>query len=231
MSVYPQRLPDYDRVEIWMVEGPRTDAEVAACGALLSPEELQRYKRFKVESARRDFVISRGSLRTLLSGVLDRSPTEIRLGRGKHGKPFVEHPEGDLEFNVSHSGDVFLYAMTRGRVLGVDVERNKPDRDLDRLAERFFAPGEARRLLEEGRPEDLIENFYRCWTRKEAYLKAKGLGITMQLDAFEVTFLPEEAPRLLHTEVTLEDPAIWGVHEIEVPDGYTAALVVPAEGP
>ena len=231
MSLEPLRLPDCDGVQLWLVQGPGLNPELAACGALFSPDELQRWQRFKVADARDSFAVSRGSLRMLLAEVLGREPTEIRLGRGKHGKPFLEHPKTDLEFNVSHSGNVFLYAFTRGRAVGVDVEFMKPERDLKHLAERFFAPGEARRLLQEGRAEDLLENFYRCWTRKEAYLKAKGLGITMQLDAFEVTFLREERPRLLHTEVSLEDPTTWRMHAIEVPAGYTASLVVHSEGP
>jgi 4'-phosphopantetheinyl transferase len=94
----------------------------------------------------------------------------------------------------------------------------------DAIAQRYFAPEEARLLLELA-PEQRLPSFYRCWTRKEAYLKAKGTGLTTKLQAFEVTFLPDVPPALLHTEVDGEDPSDWQVFELSVPDGYVAALV------
>lgn len=225
MTVNARRLPDQDGTQLWLVRGPAEGLELEPLLALLSQDEIERWARFQVDHARDGFAVSRGVLRRILGVVLDRDPAALRFGRGPHGKPFLEDHDGDLQFNVSHSGDLFLYAVGRGGPIGVDVEYMKAERDLDRLAERFFAPGEVRRLLEEGRAQDRVSNFYRCWTRKEAYLKAKGLGITMPLDAFEVTFLPEESPCLLHTEVEQEDPATWRLSEIEVPRGYKAALV------
>ena len=227
MSIVPQRLPDVENVRLWLVTGPASEDERASLDLLLSPDEIERRDRFKVEFARHDFVVSRGSLRRLLASELGRALEELQFGRGKHGKPFLKGAHTDLHFNVSHSGDLFLYALSDRPDLGVDVEFMKPDRELERIAERFFAPGEVQRLLKDGRREDSSANFYRCWTRKEAYLKAKGLGITMQLDAFEVTFLPGEDPRLLHTEVEGEDPAAWRLVNIPVPAAYQAALVYP----
>ncbi len=127
---------------------------------------------------------------------------------------------------MAHSGDVFLYAVSLGRTVGVDVERKKEGLDVEAIARRYFAPEEARRLLEQAPPEERVPNFYRCWTRKEAYLKARGTGLTTRLDAFEVTFLPDVPPALLRTEVDGEDPTVWQIFDVPVPDGYVAALVV-----
>ena len=225
MSLEIQRLPDIDDIQLWMVAGLPSEDEQQALLTLLNEDERARYERFQVDEARLSFLISRGSLRRLLGEHLGVDPTSLTFGRGRHGKPFLDGEHAGIEFNVSHSKEMFVYAVTRERIVGIDVEHMKAERPFDRLAERFFAPGEAQRLLEEGRREDTVENFYRCWTRKEAYLKAKGLGITMQLDAFEVTFLPEEAPALKHTEIDGEDPSTWECTEIEVPGPYKAALV------
>ena len=115
--------------------------------------------------------------------------------------------------------------MSRGRAVGVDVEWKKEGLAVEKLARRYFAAGEARQLIEEAPSEERLDNFYRCWTRKEAYLKAKGTGLTTKLHAFEVTFLPGVPPAMLHAEVEGEDPATWKVFDVPVPDGYVAALV------
>lgn len=224
----PRRLPDVDGVELWLVEGTGTEVERSALHNLLSEDERARAARFKVEHARRAFVVSRGFLRTILGNALGCAPRIVRLGEGPHGKPFLTgaHAGSGIEFNVSHSGDLFLYALSRGRTLGVDVERKKEERELEKLAQRYFAPAEARLLLEQATPEERLDSFYRCWTRKEAYLKAKGTGLTTRLAAFAVTFLPGVAPAMLHTEVEGEDPATWRVFDVPVPEGYAAALVV-----
>jgi 4'-phosphopantetheinyl transferase len=222
----PTRLTAPDGIELWLVEGPGTEAERSALYGLLSPDERARASGFKVEDARNSFIVSRGYLRTILGDALPATPDSIRFGEGEHGKPFLDgsHADRDIEFNVSHSGDLFLYAVSQGRTVGVDIERKKDGLSADAIAQRYFAPEEARLLLELA-PEQRLPSFYRCWTRKEAYLKAKGTGLTTKLQAFEVTFLPDVPPALLHTEVDGEDPSDWQVFELSVPDGYVAALV------
>jgi 4'-phosphopantetheinyl transferase len=223
----PRRLPDIDGIELRIVEAGGTEHELSILCDLLSDDERARLSRLKVEDARRSFIISRGSLRTILGGVLGCEPSTLRFGEGEHGKPFLAdaHAGSGIEFNVSHSGRLFLYAISRGRQVGVDVERKKPGLDVEKLARRYFAPGEARRLLEEAPAAERLDGFYRCWTRKEAYLKARGAGLTTKLHLFEVTFLPGVPPAMLHTEVAGEDPAAWRVFDIPVPDDYVAALV------
>ncbi len=223
----PRRLPDIDSIELRLVEGIVTEPE-RALHDLLSDDECARASRFKVEEARRTFIISRGFLRRILGVALDCPPESLRFGVGPHGKPFLAgaHAESGIEFNVTHSGQLFLYAVSRGRPVGVDVEWKNKGLAVEDLARRYFAPAEARLLFEEAPVEERLDNFYRCWTRKEAYLKAKGTGLTTKLHAFEVTFLPGVAPALLHTEVPGEDPAAWKVFDVPVPPGHVAALVV-----
>ena len=223
----PKRLPDLDGIELWLVEGPGTEHERSLLYDVLSEDERALAARFKVEDVRSSFVVSRGFLRKILGDALGCAPASISFGEGEHGKPFLEgaHATSEIEFNVSHSGDVFLYAVSRGRTVGVDVEKKKEGVSVETLARRYFAAGEVRRLIEEAPSEERLDSFYRCWTRKEAYLKAKGTGLTTKLHAFEVTFLPGVPPAMLHTEVEGEDPATWKVFDVPVPDGYVAALV------
>lgn len=223
----PRRLPDLDGIELRLVEGTGTEPERSALYYLLSDDERARASRFKVEDARRSFIVSRAFLRTILGEVLGCAPETILFGEGDHGKPFLAgaHSGSGIEFNVSHSGDVFLYAVSRGRPVGVDVERKNEGREIEKLAQRYFAPAEARLLLEEAPPKDRLDSFYRCWTRKEAYLKARGTGLTTKLHTFEVTFLPGVPPAMVHTGVVGEDPATWRVFDVPVPNGYVAALV------
>ena len=127
------------------------------------------------------------------------------------------HAESGIEFNVSHSGDVFLYAVSRGRTVGVDVEWKKEGLAVEAIARRYFAPGEARLLLEQAPSEQRLPNFYRCWTRKEAYLKAKGTGLTTELHAFEVTFLPGVPPRSCTQRSTVRIPPTGGSSKCRCP--------------
>lgn len=225
----PRQLPDLDGIELWLVEGPGTEPERSHLYELLSEEERARASRFKVDEVRNSFIVSRGFLRTILGDALGCAPESISFGEGEYGKPFLAgaHATSEIEFNVSHSGDLFLHAVSRGRPVGVDVEKKKEGLAVEKLAQRYFAAGEARRLLEEAPSEERLDNFYRCWTRKEAYLKARGTGLTTKLHAFEVTFLPGVPPAMLRTEVDGEDPAAWTVFDVPVPDGYVAALVAP----
>jgi 4'-phosphopantetheinyl transferase len=225
-------LPSPEGIELWIVEGPGTELERSALYEMLSVDERARASGFKVEEARGSFIVSRGFLRTILGDALASEAKAIRFGEGEHGKPFLAgaHAGSGTEFNISHSGDFFLYAVSRGRTVGVDIERKRDGLAVEAIAQRYFAPDEARSLLEQA-PEQQLSSFYRCWTRKEAYLKAKGTGLTTKLQAFEVTFLPDVPPALLHTEVDGEDPADWQVFDVPVPDGYVAALVTTALAP
>ena len=191
--------------------------------ALLDPDELSRANRFHFEKDRKHFVVARGSLRVLLSRYLDSDPKQLQFSYGPYGKPALP---GELRFNMSHSHGIALYALTDGRDIGVDVERVRADFTSDDIARRFFSPFEVESLC--GLPaEDRVESFFRCWTRKEAYIKATGRGLSQSLAGFDVTLGPGESAALLRTDEGSHER--WSMANIEVGPGYAGALVV--EGP
>ncbi len=180
---------------------------------------------------RRRFITSRAWARRIIAYYMDVPPAELVFRLGDNGKPGVR-PAGasaGLEFSLSHSGDLALLAIARGSRVGVDVEqRHRPAAYLA-LARRFFAPAEYLALKDIPDPEVLAERFLVCWTRKEAYVKATGFGLTRGLSHFEVTVAPELPPRLVDDRLDPTAAERWAFLDLNVPDNYCAALV--AESP
>ena len=197
--------------------------------ATLCAEERARAERYLFAKHSRRFVLARGTLRSILGGYLGVDAREIRFEEEAHGKPRLagENRNG-LSFNVSHSSDIAIYAVSAGRELGVDVERHRSRRATDGIMERFFAPGEVRALRSlpaAGR----IQGFYDCWTRKEAFIKAIGRGLSFPLDGFEVSVTPGRAAPLSVSDP--EQPVTrWTMTDLSVAVGYSAALVVEGAG-
>ena len=164
---------------------------------LLSDDEVERAARFVFEHHRRRWIAARSSLRRVLGDCLNELPARLRFVLGKHGKPQLDRPwrESGIEFNLAHSGDVALIAVCPQRRVGVDVEQLRGGVAETRLAERYFSLREAAELRSLPIEEQELA-FFRCWTRKEAYLKAIGCGLAGGLQSFDVTLLPGEAPEL-----------------------------------
>jgi 4'-phosphopantetheinyl transferase len=218
-----------EAVHVWRVPlerpGPLDDA-----WALLSEGEAARARRFFQEHHRRRFVLAHAALRRILAGYTALPAGDLRFSMGPHGKPALAEPSAGsrprLEFNLSHSADLALVAVAWERPIGVDLERWEHDMDHLELAERFFSPTErvSLRALAE-RHEDLVHGFFAAWSRKEAYLKALGHGVTRGLHHFDVTLAPGEPARLLADRL---DGAIerWRMRSIVPQTGFSAALVV-----
>jgi 4'-phosphopantetheinyl transferase len=206
-------------VEVWQCA--LTGADDPAMAALLSEEELSRAARFHFDRDRRRFVIARGALRTLLGRYLQRDPAGLRFELGANGKPFL--PDDAARFNVSHSGDVALVALSRRHECGIDVEQFRATPDLDAIAERFFSRQECDALRQFQGPLR-IDAFFRCWTRKEAVVKATGIGLSLSLQSFDVPVGPEP-----WSSVTTVGSDRWWLTGVPVPDGYAAALAVDRE--
>jgi 4'-phosphopantetheinyl transferase len=172
-----------DEVHVWTGSLRRPSASWASLAAVISSEETNRLRAFRSAAARRRFLASRGQLRMLLGEYLRLAPRAIRLGRQPNGKLFVTAPAGEppLCFNLSHSGESILYALTRAGAVGADVERFRPGVDWRGLAGRFFAPEEAASLWRAGAAGRA--GFYRLWTRKEAMAKADGGSLFFWLGA------------------------------------------------
>jgi medium-chain acyl-[acyl-carrier-protein] hydrolase len=213
-------------VHLWRI---RLDPPLPAIDRLaesLSPDERERAARFMFDQHRHRFRAARGSLRQVLARYLHVSPAEIAFQIGPAGKPdLVSSLSSTLRFNLSHSGDLALIGVTLGRQIGVDVEHVRPMPNALGLAERFFAPGE-RQVLRELPEQEQVHAFFRCWTRKEAYMKACGLGLSLGLERFEVAFRPGATARLLHVEGQPNESLRWWLADIPAGHEYIGACAV-----
>jgi 4'-phosphopantetheinyl transferase len=214
-------------VHLWRAVLEQEPERLAALAATLAPEEQARAARFYFPRHRAHFIAARGLLRELLARYLAAPPAALRFTYGPYGKPALaaECATADLHFNVSHSGGQALYAVAHGRAVGVDIEEIKPDNWNLTIAQHFFSAREQAAL--QALPSHLqTQAFFNCWTRKEAYLKATGAGLTLRLDAFDVSLAPGEPAALLRNEDDPQAVHRWSLQELDVGDGYAAALAV-----
>jgi 4'-phosphopantetheinyl transferase len=210
------------------VVGVRLDAPAEVSTALwqlLSRDERERAGKFRYAKHRQHYVVARASLRRLLAERLRIAPTAIEFVETKHGKPRLApvHGAADVEFNLSHSGILALYAFTRGRAVGVDIELIREVPDIDGLAERFFSVAETA-LLRAVPVDRRSLAFLACWTRKEAFIKALGLGLSCPLDAFDVTIDPDAPARITRIEGRIDTVANWTMQGFTPYHGYIAAV-------
>lgn len=219
-----------DELHVWAVPLAPSPERVAELERLLAADELERAYRFRFERHRRRFIVGRGVLRRLLGAYLDADPAELTFRYGDKGKPSLDPrwDAGRLSFNLSHSEELGLYGLTLERELGIDVEHLRPMPDAEQIAERFFSRSE-RETLRRIPGERKSAAFFNCWTRKEAYIKATGDGLSMPLDRFDVTLAPEDEPRMLRAEGDPREAERWTLYHLEPAEGYVGALIVPAQ--
>ncbi len=193
---------------------------------LLSADELARAEKFYFSKDRDYFIAGRGLLRRILGQYLDRPANKLCFRYNVHGKPSLDDSYGsDLRFNVSHSNDIALYAITTGREVGVDVEYIRPIATEDSIAEQFFSSREIAELR--SLPPHLQQMaFYTCWTRKEAYIKATGTGLALDLHQFDVSLKPGEPVALLRVNGDPDEVTRWTMRELVPAQDYVGALVV-----
>jgi 4'-phosphopantetheinyl transferase len=205
------------------------ESRFAQLRATLSTDEQGRAARYYFLRDQQRFIVARGSLRAILSMYLPLEANRVRFRYSPHGKPELDTAVGSardkLQFNMTHSEELALCAISCARRVGIDVERIRSGFASSRLAEGFFAPREVA-ALRSLPPPDQERVFFTCWTRKEAYLKARGEGLIMPLDAFEVSLLPEAAPALLRTPADPAEVTRWSLFELDVGPGYSASLAV-----
>ena len=212
-----------DSIHVWQAVLDRDQPSIARLELILSPDEKARAARFHFERDRNRYIAGRGVLRKLLGSYLSKAPGELEFTYGQFGKPALAGANastaGGISFNLAHSAGLAVYAIARQRTLGIDVEWIKPESAGEEIARRFFSPHEVEELLTLP-PEERTEAFFRCWTRKEAYLKARGTGLQTPLDSFSVTLLPAEPARF----VAGAEPQ-WQIASLDPPEGYAAAVV------
>lgn len=207
-------------VHVWRMELEQPQDVLEKFRGTLEADELQRASRFHFDKHRNSFVAARGFLRRVLSRYLDAKPEALRFSYGEYGKPALD---GTLHFNMSHSHGLALLAITEGRQIGVDVEHIRADFATEDIARHFFSHSEVESF---GRlqKEEQVAAFFRCWTRKEAFIKATGRGLSQPLDAFDVTLGPGVAAELLRVEA--DEASRWSMSDIDVGEDYAGALVV-----
>ncbi len=212
-------------LHLWRVDLDAQTTSLEVLAACLSAEERRRAERFAREADQRRFIVSHAAQRMILGRYLGISPTDVAFTCRLGGKPELATATGKLplRFNLSHSGEMALVALTLDQEVGVDIEHVRPI-DASGIIERFFARGEcdAWRALP---PWEQTAAFFRCWTRKEAYLKARGVGLSSGLDRFEVSFSPNEAAQLLRADPA-DAATDWRIYDVSPNEEYLAACVV-----
>jgi 4'-phosphopantetheinyl transferase len=193
----------------------------------LAEEEQIRAAQFHFPKDRMRFIVARGLLRAILGRYLAREPCTLQFCYNQYGKPtFVRESGSDaLSFNMTHSHGMALYAITCSRIIGIDLEYISTDVSSEQIAERFFSAYEVRMLR--AIPKQIQhEAFFCCWTRKEAYLKARGMGLSLDLNEFDVSVTPGAPAELLSTREENQDIARWSLYDLFPGPGYVAALAV-----
>jgi len=215
-------------VHVWRVELDQPEHLLEKFRETLEEHELDRASRFHFEKHRRHFVVSRGVLRQLLARYLDADPATLRFSYGAYGKPALDgkHKNSRLRFNMSHSHEVALFAFAEDRELGVDVEHIRADFASEEIARRFFSHREVE-TFNAIPQQDQVAAFFRCWTRKEAYIKAIGRGLSQALDQFDVTLAAEEPAALLWCNE--DDASRWSMSDLDVGSEYAGALAVEGQ--
>ncbi len=227
----PPEPPSLQRtdVHIWRASLDPPATRLESLHQLLSADELTRAARYHFEKDRRHFTSARGYLRELLSRYLGSDPREIRFSYTKYGKPsLAAGMDQQLKFNVAHSGGAALYAVTRIGEIGVDLEFIRPEFTGDEIARRFFSPAEVASLDQV--PETLRHRaFFACWTRKEAFIKAKGLGLSLGLNQFDVTLQADHPVAVLRTAWDESEAKRWSLAAIDAGPDFAAAVALEAK--
>jgi len=234
-SVPPQNLfLAEDEVHVWCGALDLSESLIEKFMNSLSEDEQSRANRFYFLRDKNRFIVARGMLRKILSFYLGGKPNTIQFQYSPYGKPslhpyFNEHisppKSSEIKFNISHSNAIALFGITKSRQIGIDVEYTKPLPDTDKVAERFF--GFQENLKYQQLPkEQKLTGFYHCWTRKEAFIKAIGEGLSYPLDQFEVSFLPNEKPRIKHIQNDKVQGEAWSLKVLEPYPEYIGAVAV-----
>jgi len=214
-------------VHVWRADMNQDRATINTYLKLLSPDEKERAGKYYFQRDREYFVVARGVLRMILSRYIDLSPEQIAFSFNPYGKPALRQGVGDdlLRFNVAHSGTVALYAFTRGREIGIDIEYIQQNCWSLELAEHFFSPTEVS-MLSALAPQSRTLAFFDCWTRKEAYIKARGEGLSHPLNRFTVSVTPGQPASLLTTDGEPREASRWTLMDLFPGREYRAALAV-----
>jgi 4'-phosphopantetheinyl transferase len=215
-------------VHVWLASLGQPSAVNTYLRKLLSRDEQAKADRYHFERDRQHFTVARGRLRELLSRYLGTDPAELRFAYSEYGKPRLEPEPSSFNFNLAHSGGFALYAFTAIGEIGVDLEFIRPEFTGDEIARRFFSPSEVA-CLSKLADEMRARAFFDCWARKEAVIKAKGLGLSLGLDQFDVALTPGQPAALLRTRWDETEASRWSLRAVDVGPDFAAALALEAD--
>ena len=228
LPLIPRQLLDYTQgqlrscepayCDLWLVSAKVDIPEREILENLLSTNEREHAGRFRFEADRIRSIVARGGLRRILSSYCGTSPHAMEFLTGSHGKPALLNPSSALEFNVSHSGDCVLIAVTSGVPCGVDIELSRPITEEREVVERFFCPREVEWL---SRTEN---GFHRLWAMKEAIIKAMGLGVSIPLSHIDVTDILEGKTSSITLRTPGIEPQMLWLRELFLLSNYAAAV-------
>ncbi len=200
-----------------------TEQQIAELFNGLAPDEQTRALRFHFAKDRHHFIVARAHLRKILAQYLKITPQEINFHYNAYGKPeLLDHT---LQFNLSHSQDMAVYAISNQYSVGIDIEATAKDHDIAAIAQRFFSASEYT-ILKNLAPARQKQAFYNAWVRKEAFLKAIGQGLSYSLANVEVTLLPEDAAAFLAIHDENQNITEWSLYELPAIANYVTALAV-----
>jgi 4'-phosphopantetheinyl transferase len=227
----PRKLIYSNEVHVWRVFLDLTSVQIDYLQKILSADELTRVSRFHFEKDQKRFIAARGILRKILGHYLDKNPHDIRFEYTRHGKPMLASESGfdTIGFNLSHSDEFVLYAVTLDQNIGIDIERIRDDVDMDQISQRFFSQGEIS-SLKQIQKNKCSEVFFQYWTRKEAFLKAMGEGISFPMAQCDVSLINEMGLSPVILSGNNEDNSCWYVQDLFPYRGYAAALAVEKSG-
>lgn len=210
-------------VHLWQVDLLEPPRPLRYYMAIISEEEAARAARFYFEKDRHQFIVGRAVLRELLGRYLSLDPASIDFKFSDFGKPAFPNPAG-IQFNISHSGGMALMGFTQTAEIGVDLEKIKPDLEIEQIASRFFAIKEKAALLQQPVHRQAA-SFYQCWTSKEAFIKAHGQGLSLPLDQFEVEVHPDKpaALKAVHWDPKLVEN--WDLYGFIPKEHFVGAVV------
>ena len=191
----------------------------------LEPAEIRQAEKFHFRRDRDQYVAAHGALRSILACYLGIGAADIRFKFNRYGKPAIDHKlaEESLSFNASHSNWLALFAITRGRRIGVDVEYIRTELESEAIASNFFASREID-AIRKSSPRERIMEFYRIWTRKEAYVKAVGRGLSIPLHQFDVVSGRDDHDSIVSVKGAVEDGVDWSLVDVDPGDGYVGAV-------
>lgn len=221
----PDGLIPTNEVHVWRLFPNTIGFQIESLQKILSADELERARKFHFEKDRRRFIMARGILRTILARYLDIKPQQVSFEYASFGKPILatDFVRGNISFNLSHSGEMVLYAITRNHKIGIDVERINDNVDVMQIASRFFSPCEIVEL-EKAYEKNHSEIFFRYWTRKEAFVKGLGKGVSFPMEHIDVSLINDKfLPPIKLAGENCEYPWLY-IRDLFPGDGYAAAL-------